>query len=418
MRNFFCLLLLLCSTAPVLAQRVSSGQIAVFAQSYSEQYRQLITESTTGLLVFGDAVPQTGILIVRRSDAGETPCSATAIGSRHILTAAHCVCTDLAPTFSDCEPRLAGISATFLSPSQGVFQVEQGRVWVSPNYLSNNVETRDKRAPVADLAIFELNAPIAQYAKLGTFVSDGYQSAEGQTYYTQQGYGTLGATDNSETAREFPKPNKWYQFGVPQTVGYPRVQNDCGPKVPSDRLCYDVDKIPSSNRRQADATLCDGDSGSGLFAWSNGQPILVAVASTLSNSACRDTASFHQTAFYVSVEAHRKWIDSIVAGESEATSEANDCHDLILDRDFTVEGSEAATLAVIPFSMIPDEAHKQRRPHPDMVTSGGASCELVIGASPEFRGYFCELPQDASQVSVVGSPLQAIRLCEGENDDF
>jgi hypothetical protein len=210
--------------------------------------------------------PSTGLF-----DTGFSVCTATLIGCRTALTAAHCVC-DQPP----CNPVPDGF--VYFQHS-GIYPVVG--VSVNPGWAGLGRE---------DLAVLRLGAPVAgvQPARLNTV---GKPAVGVSTFLA--GFGTT-PTETSGLKRA----------GV-AVLANCLIPNPLG-------LCYDF--VPPIGAPDTDSTACPGDSGGPMFISSGGALLLAGATSGGVGPGAADCSAPVQGVFS-DVFAARAWIEAQTAGD-------------------------------------------------------------------------------------------------------
>jgi hypothetical protein len=220
------------------------------------------------------AYPAVGLLLLYDDSRLVDPngfCSGTLIGCRTFLTAAHCVCSELAEDYDSC------LRQGIVDPSElqvmlqhgGYFPVE--RVAVHPQY---------RFASGGDVAIIHLAEPVTAIAPARI---NQIQRLPMGTRGTIVGFGTTGGVRRPDDA------------GIKRQGGM--SVGSCMDDVPEENhICWSF--------QGADASTCEGDSGGALFADLGDGPLLAGVISGGSAFAC--TAP--DLPFNTDVFVHRDWI--------------------------------------------------------------------------------------------------------------
>lgn len=235
------------------------------------------------------AYPAVGLLLLYDDRSLTDPngfCSGTLIGCSTFVTAAHCVCSELAENYDDCLRRGVTDPATMRVMLQhgGYFPVV--RVAVHPQY---------RFASGGDIAVVHLGEPVTA---IPPAVINDVQRLPLATRGSIVGFGTTGGVRRPDDA------------GIKRqgtmTVG------TCMDDVPEEtHICWSF--------QGADASTCEGDSGGALFADLGNGPVLAGVISGGSAFAC--TAP--DLPFNTDVFVHRDWIMA-EAGDDRGSSACGD----------------------------------------------------------------------------------------------
>ena len=219
--------------------------------------------------------PEVGILL---STTGGS-CSVTAIGCRHVLTAAHCVCSELGtgPACAAGEFFVDPGTLEVVLPQAGLFYVEQ--IVIPPNYAFG---------VRGDLAVLRLTRPLRSVAPRP--INEQARPPAG-TSATVVGYGTT-----ADAAQD----GGLKRFGFVTTAS-------CPSGIPSStHVCWNHPNPPGST-----ANICPGDSGGALLVDFGAGPVLAGVHSGGDLDGC-DPPSF---AFDTDVYVQRAFIRSIVGAD-------------------------------------------------------------------------------------------------------
>jgi hypothetical protein len=250
----------------------SGGGTAAGAQRFPRIVNGTITASYRAV---GAHLPRSG------GFPGNGLCSATLIGCRTVLTAAHCVCDDRANDAEACAT--IGLPApesleVFLQHA-GFLAVE--RVVIHPDYLFG---------VRADLALLTLAQPAAGVTPSPINTTGPVRFG---TKATIVGFGRTGGDPGRN--RDVGLKRSGTVVTAPCPTGVPDAEN----------VCWDF--------TGADSNTCDGDSGGPLFVTSNGDraPVLAGVGSAGESFSCLAPDRSNNT----DVFRHREWIEALAGDD-------------------------------------------------------------------------------------------------------
>ncbi|MDB5203962.1 MAG: Trypsin [Ferruginibacter sp.] len=372
------------------------------AAAYSDNIRWHLSQHHTGQLLGNSMTPEAGLLLVTAPSGYTEYCSAQAIAPEVIISAAHCFC-DEALNADQCAPRLASLSATYFSPTNGVRQIQMPSVAVQENYRFPGQHQTSPPSPLADIALAHLDRSVANFA----LVAAAPQNIDDQ-YLTSSSFGWLMVSNDENGASPTGLTSLTrYNVGVGQTVAFPDVDDAAACGAAPDILCVVVKKTVTTDPYHADAGTCGGDSGGAMYQWNGSHRSIVAISSSNDDgSKCQSSELvFSQVAFFTDLTKYISWIAQYISSRSyiEDVSNTGYCNDLVFDGSFEVSGSDARSLSIVPFDAVDQSLTKP------VVNWAGNECVTIDGR--EFVGWFCELgPTSVVRYSSNGGH-QSIRVC-------